>query len=418
MALPKAWRSTLALGLLVLGSAALAQESAPAATEASDSQTSSSASSFWNDHFALHGYLTLAYADAELVVGPELLTADEVMLGIEEDGSFPYGNAAVNLRFDPSPRHSFTLQVAAAELGASPIDDFQGELELDWLFYQAELTDRTWLRLGRHPVPAGLFNEVRDVGVILPFFRPSYVFYREGSLLTETVDGIALTHQSFAERPWGLEATVYYGEFDVLQQGLGFFNEVAEEEAEDAIGTQLWISSPIESLRFGVGASQWDLNDPNPSIGSDESEWKSWHASAEYLTDRWTLRSEYRRIKADFFVGGGPLLGAHSHNYYIQVGARISPRVSVYVQPERSDVEQVGPIYAAVEKFRDLQDVGFSLVFEATPNLVFKAEYHDVETEIGVATEVVPGGPFGFQQRSIFDTFNSSYSIASVSLSF
>ncbi|MDY7094699.1 MAG: hypothetical protein SX243_17140, partial [Acidobacteriota bacterium] len=390
MTLPKPWHCALALAALALGGTTLAQESEAAASGSSEDTALSATTSYWNDHFSLHGYLTLAYADAELTVGPELLTGDEVMLGIEGDGTFPYGNAAVNLRFDPSPRHSFTLQLAAAELGTSPADDFQGKLELDWFFYQAELTDHTWLRLGRHPVPAGLFNEIRDVGVILPFFRPAYVFYREGALLSETVDGVALTQELFVDQPWGAEATVYYGEFDVLQQGLGFLNTVLEEEADNAVGAQLWISSPIEGLRLGVGGSQWDINAVNPLISSDESEWKAWHASAEYLTGRWTLRGEYRRVKTDFLLDGSHLLSANGHNYYLQVGARISQRLSVYVQPEASETQQSGPLFLdPPEKSRDRQDIGFSVVFEATPNLVFKVEYHDVESEISVATEIV-----------------------------
>ncbi|MCB1034150.1 MAG: hypothetical protein KDD47_09990, partial [Acidobacteria bacterium] len=104
--------------------------------------------SYWDRHFSLHGFLTLGYADLG-VQTKGVRSADEVVLGLEEDGSFPYGNGALNLRFDPSENHSFILQVAVSDLGDSPVDDVGEDVELDWLFYQWQINPTTRLRVGR-----------------------------------------------------------------------------------------------------------------------------------------------------------------------------------------------------------------------------------------------------------------------------
>lgn len=374
------------------------------------------ANSYWQDHFSLHGYVTLGYAQADF--GLEgTPTADEVMLGIEEGGTFPYGNAALNLRYDPAPRHSLILQLAAAELGVSPTDDVEGDPELDWLFYQFEPTQHTRLRLGRQPVPVGIFNEIRDAGVILPFFRPAYVFYREGAVLSETVDGISVSHDFFSTSPWTLDATVYYGEFDVLRQGLGFQTDVVENAAEEALGSQLWLGTPASGLRVGAGFMNWNV--PDPEVADNKSEWRSWQASAEYLLDRWVLRGEYRRTEVEFFTGSSRTFALDYTAYYLQLGRRFGSRLTLYLQSEHADGQQISDLYVGgSEDFKDRRDLGVSVTYEFSPNLVLKAEHHQVEAEVAVDSDILLGGPLGFQQRSIFRTLDSTYSILSVAVSF
>ena len=374
--------------------------------------------SYWKERFSLHGFISLGYGDLD-PSAPGLRTGDEAILGIEEDGSFPYGNAALHLRFDPTNRrHSFILQLAVSDLGDSPVDNVGGEIELDWLLYQLQIAPNTRLRLGRQPVAAGIFNEVRDVGVVLPFFRPSFTFYREGSFFSETIDGVGISHRFWPESSWSLEADAYYGEFDVLEQGVGVNQTVSEVEATDAVGGQLWLSTPHPGIRLGLGALQWDIGEES-AFSRDPATWKSWYASLEIELDHFVARAELRNAEVDLIHNdtGLPLL-ADLDFYYWQLGWLPTDKLGLYVQPEYFDVFQLSELFVdGSSSFRDRRDLGYGVRYGFRPDLVLKAEYHAVESQVALANQIVPG-PSGFKIRQIRETLESAYFILSLSASF
>lgn len=372
---------------------------------------------YWQSHFSVHGYLNFGYADLGVEV-KGLRTADEAILGLEEDGSFPYGNGALNIRFDPASRHSFILQLAVSDLGDSPVDDFEDDIELDWLFYQFEPTDNTRVRIGRLPAPAGIFNELRDVGVVLPFFRPAFTFYREGALFSETIDGAGINHHFFAGSAWSLEADLYYGEFSILEQGGGFNAPVTEVDVSNALGTQLWLNTPVSDLRFGLGALQWDVGEKS-AFNTKEVTWKSWYLSVDGVFERFVARSEYRRLEFDVLSSQVPVpVALEVEFYYLQLGWNATQKLAFYLQPEVTDITQNAVTFAGgATNSRDRLDTGISVVYSLRPNVIFKGEYHEVESEQPVGSELI-FGPFGPTVRVLYDTFESDYSIVSVALSF
>ena len=169
----------------------------------------------WVDRFEIHGHLSVAYTEATATGLPGTLPSDDI-LGLSEDGSFDFRNAALQVRFSAADNHQLVLQLSHQKLGDSVLEQVNNDIEVDWLFWDWQIGPRTDLRLGRLPTPAGLFNEVRDVGTVLPFFRPAFNFYREGSLFSETVDGVGITHRFFDDSDWSLEANLYAGEFEIV----------------------------------------------------------------------------------------------------------------------------------------------------------------------------------------------------------
>ena len=391
--------------------------SSPPAARAEEDRAASSQPSYWDLHFDLHGYVNLGYADLDLDDGDQRL-GDDAILGLEEDGSFPYGNAALNLRYDLTAKHSFILQLAVSDLGDSPVDDVGGDVELDWLFYQWQLAPSTRVRIGRQPAPAGIFNELRDTGVVLPFFRPAFTFYREGAIFSETFDGVGLFHTFAASKPWSLDGAVYYGEYDVLEQGAGVSDAVTEVAVTNAIGTQFWLNTPVSGLRFGLGALQWDV-DEKSSFSREEATWKSWYASVDGDFERFVARAEYRNTDVDLIsVTNGQPLGVGIDIFYFQLGWRATEKLGFYVQPEYTDIEQKAAIILGGSvTARDREDVGFAVNYELNSNWRLKAEYHEVESEKSVGSEIIIG-PSGVQVRRIFQTFDSSYTILSFAASF
>ena len=380
---------------------------------------SSSGSSYWKDHFTLHGYLTTAYQELDPDPAAPNRSAEQFILGLDPEGTFDYRIAALQLRYDPNPKNTFLVQLSHRKLGDSPIEDAESAVELDWLFYQYSFTDDTSIKLGRFPVAAGIFNEIRDVGVVLPFFRPSFTFYREGSLFSETVDGIGVSHTFWSQSPWSLDVDAYYGEYDVQEQGGATTTQarIIEVEATDAYGIQFWLNTPVNGLRFGLGGATWDLG-PESGFNDDEANWDSWYASVDGSFAKWVARAEYRRL--DFPINNQPVFvntEAEIPIYYLQLGYHFTDKLSLYAQTEEAQVRQTGAIFLRPLDFTNLADDGLSLVFALRPNIVFKGEFHQETFELvtGVAFVITPQGP---KLDLSLTEFEDEYFIISASVSF
>lgn len=378
--------------------------------------------SYWRDHFSLHGYLTTGYIGTLDNDAPRL-SAEQLISGVpfeEGEGTADYRLAALNLRYAPSTDHIFVLQASHRRLGESPLQDLEDDIELDWLFYQWKATDHTSLKLGRFPVPAGIFNEVRDVGVILPFFRPSYNFYREGGFFTETVDGIGINHEFFPDGRWNLIGDVYYGEYDILEQSASDAADTKIVEVSEALGFQLWLETPISGVRFGVGGSKWDVGEESFFNFGREEEWRSLHSSFEADFSKWVARFEYRIL--EFPLHSPPRVVDNDGEvdlYYLQLGYRATQRWSFWVQSEYADVWQNGESFASPLRFNNLQSNAASVVFSWRPSVVFRGEYHAQRFDfpIGVVPVFSPAGNFlgiDFQ----LEEYKTNFFIVSASVSF
>lgn len=383
---------------------------------AQDDGDGSSGTSYWEDHFQIHGYLTTAYSDYEPDDTAPFRSSDEIVLGFDEEGTWDYRTAALQLRFDPSPRNTFVVQASHRRLGESPIKDAEDDVELDWAFYQFRFRDNTSVKIGRVPVPLGIFNEYRDVGTLLPFFRPSFNFYREGSFVSETVDGVVFHHRFAADSPWSLDADVYYGEWDILEAGSATAAAITEASVSDAYGAQFWLNTPVDGLRFGLGAQSYEVEGPS-GFNNDDATWDSWYFSVDGSFSRFVARAEYKYLEFPVDNSTSPGGEAEILNYYFQLGWLPIEKLGIYFQQEYGDVEQTSTIFLNPLDFNQREDSGIAVTYSFLPNVVLKGEYHEQTYEL--ATSAVPiFGPDGFKVDIGFSEFESEYLIVSLSLSF
>ncbi|MCG8455913.1 MAG: hypothetical protein MI919_06485 [Holophagales bacterium] len=370
----------------------------------------------WTDRFQLHGHLTTAYAESSLDQDRTLFV-EEAILGIPEDGTWDYRMAALQVRFEATERHSFVLQLSHRHFDDSLIDPFTDDVELDWLFWDWQLGQSTRLRLGRFATPVGIFNEIRDVGTLLPFFRPSLGFYREGSFFSETIDGIGISHRFELAGEWGLEADLYYGEFEVLEQSQGLGGRLREVDASGAFGGQVWLDTPIDGLRLGLGGLRWDMDEESVA-NPVEAEWWSWYASIDGNFERFVVRVEYRYV--DIPIDLPPVFpagGLDLDTVYAQIGWRVTPKLSFWLQAETNDVEQTHPnTVGGSFEYLNIEDQAVAVNYAFRPSLVLKGEYHEQELEdFAVAAVPTPSGLF-FDFRTV--PFSSEYFIVSLAYSF
>lgn len=378
---------------------------------------------------SVHGFLTQAYATANYSEGGLFSpSVDELFLGIPEDGTWDYRTMALQFRYQIAPKDVLIVQLSSRSLGTSPVTQEEDEIELDWAFYERQLADHTYLKVGRVQIPFGIFNELRDVGTILPFFRPAFVMYQEGSFTSETVDGLVISHTFAPESNWSVEADAFVGSWDFFEvDPFVPGGQAVVAEVDDAYGFQLWLNTPNPFLRIGLGGHTRDVT--GGLVGTfrlpgDTDQFDDVYFSVDYAGDRFVARAELRHFETDgsaIFPGGDFDLG------YVQLGWHATERFRIYGQYEFSSAEQqkerciVFGLPCTENIDVDLrQETGIALNWVFSPNVVLKLEHHfDVNAELFTFAPFPVFTPEGPKlQPIIVEATDGDYSIISLSASF
>ena len=90
------------------------------------------------------------------------------IFGIPEEGTTDLRTLALQFRYDLSPQDVFVLQLNHERTGLDPVSEKRPDVALDWAFYERRLGSGRSIKVGRIPVPFGVYNEIRDVGTVLP----------------------------------------------------------------------------------------------------------------------------------------------------------------------------------------------------------------------------------------------------------
>lgn len=349
------------------------------------------------EKLSVHGYLTQGYAASDTLQ----------TMGINSQGTTDYRRAAILLRHASSEKDNFVVQLAHRRLGDSPAMAFESDVKLDWGFYERRFGGSSWLRVGKSPIPLGIYNETRYVGQLLPFYRAPYSFYFEGSFTSETVDGLVASHTLFADSPWSLSATAFGGNYDMLEfsyapTGTNGAMEyyVAKAKARNAAGAQLWLNTPLPGLRMGGGASRsTNSGGALRAPGTKESA-SGWNGGLDASFERFQLRGEYRTFVFD---------AADYAGYYAQTGVKLRQGLWLNGQMEGIDVIlAASPSTGRPELDLDFnRDYAVGLSYAANQNVTLKLEAHQQQG-------------YGYESYSNFmaEPPKARYVISSLSLAF
>jgi hypothetical protein len=291
----------------------------------------------------------------------------------EEDGG--YENAQFALALTARPQEDV---VVAGQLFAAR----DGTFTLDWAFAEYRFDDLLRFRIGKVKNPLGIFMEVKDVGTLRPFFTLPQSIYGPGEFAAEAYQGVGATGEWNHESGWGVAYDAYAGALEVpkaepAEVALAIpvptpatpwkFSDLREEEeAKGVLGGRVTLVTPIDGLTARVSAFTGELS-------AEEGEAKERLAvigvSAEYATERLQVRGEYfRGTEGDEETNlGGYAEVAWSFRRDLQVALRFD-EAHQHVEGLRADSRFVGHHEAAV-----------GLSYWPSPNLVFKASYHNVD---------------------------------------
>lgn len=327
------------------------------------------------------------------------VAGEEAIHGVPTTGTTDLRTMALQFRYGLGDANEVVVQLKHQRLGMSPLQQLQDDVELQWAFYQHRFGPMR-VRVGRAPVPFGLFNEMRDVGTVLPFYRVPHHLYPQG---TEATDGVVLGYQIGSALDWNLlwEAFVgttgYQGAFHTPLPEFPVF--IIDLKVEKTVGTQVWIGTPLPGLRVG-GAVQTltfdeeDLGpDPDPDLGNRATVWMG---SIDGAFDRFTIRSEAAFTDTPWFT---------VRTLMAQAGGWMIPSLGVFGQAEIVDQDDLVPF--DMPERRQSEDYGLALNYKVTPSAVLKIEGHRV-TGYSFERWVDLRGPHA----------ESFYGIASIAVSF
>lgn len=309
--------------------------------------------------FKLFGYFNLAYGE----------TDGRQYRGATEDGSFEFRTAALQARFAATPNAEFVVQLASEHVGESPTNSLRDDLDLDWLFFKYRFKNGTQVRLGRVPLPIGIYNEIKEVGTALPFYRPSDNFYGEGTWTSDSVDGAVLSHDFSTESGWSFNFDLYAGSWDRIETDGGTLR-FAEAEIDDAVGVFTWVTTPWDGLRVGLGYNRFTTRGgvflPPGATDDEKTRYLSIDASFEPVT----FRFEASRRN---FTGG------YWQPYYAELSVRFASRWQASV------LYDVGELYYEIPFFATFDDKveelwGLGLKYEIRPGWVAKVEHRWSQT--------------------------------------
>ncbi len=337
------------------------------------------------EKFQIFGYLTQAYGRS----------SRGSILGTERDGTTDLGNVALQFRWNKSDRETVVVQLAHERRGDDLFLPKNEDVDIDWAFYERRLGSYTALKIGRLNIPLGIYNEVRDVGTLLPFFNLPISFYPGVLSSAETVDGISLSHTLAARSEWALDTDLYFGGWDTVQQRVSADSEFGlinlDARAEDGLGVQLWLNTPVQGLRLGTGANTWILD--GPVSGMAKNRWKSYHVSVDMAGDRWLFRAETRHWHFDldfgaFFDLPSSLPGeAHRDGFYLQAGAWVTGKLGVFAQFEKTSIDDEVGLFPRLDDFHE--EAALSLNFRFDSDFLARIEFYTAETRLPLGR---PGG--------------------------
>ncbi|GAK58837.1 hypothetical protein U27_05812 [Candidatus Vecturithrix granuli] len=318
------------------------------------------------NNVSIHGFGGWAYGKTD--------NENQYLVG-NEDGSYDHVSFSLSITANPYEQLSIYVQPGYSEGG---VEFEEEDVSLDYAFAEWYFSDRFILRVGKVKAPFMLFTEVYNVGTLRPFYSLSQGVYQE--IATEAYKGVGLTGLLYSNREWELQYDVYGGKLSLLPNPFLDAREyrfkLIETTATDVIGGRITVHTPLNGLSLGVssytGEFDFEISDTVQKFLSFDDRYVLFGISAEYLSDRWWIRSEYlaqkKSPKIEIDVA------------YLEVAYLLTEHWQIAGRYEVAEFGISAPEFqGSPTSTEEHQDLVLGLNYWMNPNLVFKFSYHIVE---------------------------------------
>ncbi len=357
-----------------------------------------------DDRFSFHGSINAGIGKSDGLG----------VFGLDKDGTSDYRAVAMLFGYKTSENGRVVTQLLHRRIGTSPLSASEPAVNAVWAFYEHRFDNGTAVKFGRNPLPRGIFNEVRFIGTLLPFYRNGTSVYGE---TLEYIDGVVASRTFDLSDDWRLESSAFVGGFDVraiLPSSTG--SNVVRLRAENSAGTQLWLHTPVEGVRLGAFVNNYQQT---PHLRLPEAQRSSRTTTTLFSLDAVRsigfLRAEYTAFNGKTASGQK----SHYDGWYTLAGVKPTERLTIAAEYSAANnrinlAAPVEPITVPVTK-----DVGVGVAWAVNPGLVFKLEGHRQEGysfDTPVPTIVPPAGP-PFR-ATLAPAAKAFYGLASIAVSF
>lgn len=322
------------------------------------------------------------------------------VFGVNHQGTTDYKTIALQFRYLLDDNNQFVTQLLSLSLGTSPMAATQPTIAPVWAYYQHKAGDWT-IKIGRDPLPRGIFNETRRIGTLLPFYRVGSDVYQE---TLEYIDGVTVARKFDLGHGWGLDAAAFAGGTDLTAllpsaTGVG----VIKLRFENLYGGQLWLNTPIQGLRLGAFETAYtDAGQPGiTGLYSLDGNFQHFFVRGEYTN----------------FDSKGPK--SHYDAWYGMGGIKLGDKVTLATQYMVANRYISFPAPVQPLNVQLSTDVSEGVVYAPSANVALKLEVHrhtGYAFDTNVPTFVPPTAPpfvMGLAPAS-----KANYLLASVALSF
>ncbi|MDD5222980.1 MAG: porin [bacterium] len=331
----------------------------------------------WGGDFQIHGSGGWAFG----ITGGK----NNYLVG-NEDGSYTNSYFALNISGSPEER----LSVNAQTIWKTSDEGMETDIEYvfaDWTFF-----DWLKLRIGKVKCPFGLYSEIYDVGTLRPFYTLPTSLYATPGQVTESYYGLGLTGRLYPHPNWGLQYDLYGGEIFFKETVMSSFKSVMPDPMQpvirDSSGLRLIVYTPLDGLNIGFAEHIGDTRILNVSelakpFIAGEGWYLTYLLSAEYLTDRFSVRSEY---SGSVKLKGGREI--KTYGYYLEAAVKFWKHwqvAGIYDVQKMTMPEGDMPFTIAMPE--DHHEGAFGLNYWFSPNFVLKSSYHYVRGNLFAAED-------------------------------
>lgn len=291
-------------------------------------------------------------------------SSDLPTLGVPVKGTSDYRIFTLQTRYKLTDNDEFVAQLLNRRFGASPLAGALNDVTAQWAYWNHRFTvgdARGTAKVGRTPLPRGLLNEVRYIGSVLPFFRPSMESYSDAF---DALDGAVVS----LRKPLGdfsLEAHGFFGGSDwrsVVTTSTG--QDVRVQRMENYYGSQLYLDVPFANIRLGAHAARMEVRTPTARGMMTNT-----FLSAQSQFSRFTLRAEQSNLN-------GFTPSRDNHHKYFQAIAQVNDRLQLAGEHtiSRSRLFFSNPALRSV--LPSVTSTGAAAILTLAPGTQLKFEHH------------------------------------------
>lgn len=330
------------------------------------------------DRLSVHGSANIAYGRTDRLP----------YFGLTRDGTTDYRAIALQFGYKISDADRVVVQLLHRNFGTSPLRAIQPVVEPVWAFYEHKFGNGTSVKLGRNPLPRGLFNEVRFIGTLLPFYRVGSAVYGE---TLEFLDGVVVRKQFDVGNDWSVEGYLFGGGFDLKGQiPQGNQNFVFNLRNENTVGTQVWLNTPLEGVKVGGFLASYQQT---PAAGLPDStrpaRTTTYMLSADGSFERGFVRGEYSAFRSPV----PSFLDVYS--WYTSAGVHATEKLTFAVEYSGGNNNLRLPPLPNLDLPLN-KDIALGVTYKPSAQVAFKLEGHRIEGyafDVPVPSVIPPTAP-------------------------